>query len=164
MGWGTFMNSHGIRLVVEDDCDIRDLLSLVLSRAGFEVHAQAAGNAGLQAARAVDPVLITLDVGLQDPNGYEVAHRSRKLPADRILMITASPYTGEELDLLAASADVHLTKPFHPDRLVELAQQLCPSTPRGATTTGPCQIMMALEPTGLDRILQPQDSVEECLR
>lgn len=158
------MNSHGICLVVEDDCDIRDLLCLILSRAGFEVHAEAAGPAGLQAARALNPVLITLDVGLPDLNGYEVAHRIREFSTARILMITASPDPWEELDLLAAGVDAYLTKPFRPARLVELAQLLCPSSPLGAATTGPGQVMMVPEMTGPDRILLPQDTVEECLR
>lgn len=72
---GTFMNSHNICLVLEDDCDIRDQLSPIFSHAGFKGLAQP-GTAGLQAARAVDPVLITLDVGLRNLNECKIAHNT----------------------------------------------------------------------------------------
>ena len=122
---GGLLKLRGSCLVVEDDSDIRDLLCLILSRAGFEVHAEAAGADGLEAARVLEPVLITLDVGLPDINGHEVAQRIRKFSAARILMITASP-DPHQLDLRALGVDAYLSKPFRPARLVELAQQLCP--------------------------------------
>ena len=100
-------------------------MCLILSRAGFEVHTEAADADGLESARVLDPVLITLDVGLPDINGRKVAQRIRKFSATRILMITTSPDT-HHLDLRALGVDASLTKPFRPGRLVELAQQLCP--------------------------------------
>ena len=115
-------------LVVEDDSDIRDLLCLILSRAGFEVHAEATGADGFEAARVLDPVLITLDVSLPDISGHEVAQRIRKFSAAPILMVTASP-DPHQLDLKALGVDAYLPKPFRPARLVELAQQLCPQIP-----------------------------------
>lgn len=63
---GDHMNSGGICLITEDDLDIRDLLSLPLSGAGFEVHAEATGAAGLRAAKRLNLTLITLDLGLPD--------------------------------------------------------------------------------------------------
>lgn len=122
------MNPCSVCLVVEDDCDIRDLLCLILSRAGFEVAAEAAGTAGHQTARKLDPVLITLNIGLPDLDGFEVAHRIRKFSAARIVMITASPDPRHEQELLASGVSV----PNHaisPAGLVELAQQLRPQVP-----------------------------------
>jgi len=119
------LNLRGICLVVDDDSDIRDLLCLILSRVGFEVHAQATGADGLEAALVLDPVLITLDVGLPDISGHEIAQRLRKFSVAPVLMITASP-DSHQLDLRALGVDAYLSKPFSPARLVELAQQLCP--------------------------------------
>jgi two-component system OmpR family response regulator len=155
------LNVRGICLVVEDDSDIRGLLCLVLSRAGFEVHAEAAGADGLEAARVLDPVLITLDVGLPDINGHEVAQRIRKFSAARILTITASP-DPHHLDLRALGVDACLSKPLRPGRLVDLAQQLCPHI--SPIQLAPCPVMIVLEATGPDPILQPHITVEECLR
>ncbi|WP_427129110.1 hypothetical protein [Pseudarthrobacter sp. S9] len=53
------MNSRGICLVIEDDLDIRELLVLILSGMDFEVRAASTGAAGIRAARALDPTLIT---------------------------------------------------------------------------------------------------------
>ncbi|MET3922842.1 response regulator [Arthrobacter sp. UYEF20] len=120
------MNSRGICLVIEDDPDIQGLLCLILSRAGFEVHAKATGAAGLCAAERLDLALITLDLGLPDLNGHDVARAIRKLSKAPLLMITASAETADELDGIAAGASSYLTKPFRPVQLRTLVQELWP--------------------------------------
>lgn len=126
------MNSRGICLVIEDDLDIRGLLCLILSRAGFDVHAEATGAAGLRTAGKLDLALITLDLGLPDINGHDLARRLRKASNAPLLMITAAAEPGDELDGIASGAAAYLTKPFSPARLRELVQQLCPLEPRHA--------------------------------
>lgn len=105
-------------LVIEDDQDIRNLISTV--------HAEATGTAGLRAAGALDLDLITLDLGLPDLNGPDVAHHLRALSQASILMITAWAGLGDELNGVASGADADLTKPFRPHLLRELIQQPCP--------------------------------------
>lgn len=120
------MNSRGMCLVIEDDLDIRGLLCLILSRAGFEVHAEATGAAGLRTAGKLDLAMITLDLGLPDINGHDLARRLRKASNAPLLMITAAAEPGDELDGIASGAAAYLTKPFSPVRLRELVLQLCP--------------------------------------
>ena len=72
------MGEARIGLVIEDDHDIRDLIRAVLSQAGFEVHVASTGFAGVDAALDLDPDVITLDLGLPDIDGFEVARRIRK--------------------------------------------------------------------------------------
>lgn len=102
------MNSRGICLVIEDDLDIRDLLCLILSGAGFDVHAEATGAAGLRAAKRLDLALITLDLGLPDLDGHDVARQIRTLSKAPLLMITAYTEPSDELDGMAAGASAYL--------------------------------------------------------
>lgn len=83
------MSTRGICLVIEDDADIRGLLSVILTNAGFEVHAIETGAEGLHAATRLDLTLITLDLGLPDMDGRDVSRRLRALTEAPILIITA---------------------------------------------------------------------------
>jgi DNA-binding response OmpR family regulator len=122
------MNSRSC-LVIEDDQDIRDLLSAILTGMGFTVHAEATGTAGLRAAETLDLDLITLDLGLPDLNGLDVARHLRTLSEAPILMITAWAEPTDELNGVASGADAYLTKPFRPHLLRELVRRLCPPEP-----------------------------------
>ena len=82
------MSSRGVCLVIEDDWDIRDLISAILTRAGFEVHAVASGAEGVVVAGDLDPVLVTLDIGLPDMSGHEVALQIRKVSNAPLLFLT----------------------------------------------------------------------------
>ncbi|WP_461165243.1 response regulator transcription factor [Arthrobacter sp. R4-81] len=99
---------------------------------GFTVHAEATGAAGLRAAETLDLDLITLDLGLPDVNGLDVAHHLRALSTAPIIMITAWAEPGDELNGVASGADAYLTKPFRPHQLRELVQRLCPPQPQHA--------------------------------
>lgn len=90
------------------------------------MHAEATGTAGLLAAETLDLDLITLDLGLPDLNGLDVAHKLRSVSEAPILMITAWAEPGDELNGVASGADAYLTKPFRPHLLRELVRRLCP--------------------------------------
>ncbi|WP_427136658.1 response regulator transcription factor [Pseudarthrobacter sp. S9] len=117
------------------------MLCLILSRAGFDVHAEATGTAGLRAALGLDLDLITLDLGLPDLNGHDVAGRLRKESDAPILVITSWTGPGDQMDALAAGADAYLTKPFRTARLAELIQQLCPQEPVPAPPAGRAPVL-----------------------
>jgi two-component system OmpR family response regulator len=119
--------SRGICLVIEDDEDIANLISFVLSKGGFEVHVAASGAAGLAAAAALHPALVTLDLGLPDIDGLHVAHGLREISAAPILMLTARARLSDEMDGLSAGASAYLIKPFRPRELRDVADRLCPA-------------------------------------
>ena len=119
--------SRGICLVIEDDEDIANLISFVLSKDGFEVHVAASGAAGLAAAAELHPALITLDLGLPDIDGLHVAHGLREITAAPILMLTARARLSDEMDGLSAGASAYLIKPFRARELRNLADRLCPA-------------------------------------
>lgn len=111
------MNEPRVGLVIEDDHDIRELVRVVLSQAGFDVHVATTGTAGVEAARELQPLVITLDLGLPDIDGFEVARQIREFSEAYIVMLTAR---AEELDTLMgleSGADDYLTKPFRPREL-----------------------------------------------
>lgn len=119
------MTSRKVCLIIEDDEDISGLLSFILDRDGFEVHAVETGAAGLHAAAEFAPSLITLDLGLPDMDGRDLARRLRTLSTAPILIITAFAGTGEELESIAAGATAYLTKPFRPTELSSIVGKLC---------------------------------------
>jgi two-component system OmpR family response regulator len=103
-----------VAVVVEDDEDIRELMVALLGQSGFEVHAAATGTAGVEAVRVNEPVIVTVDLGLPDIDGYEVTRRVRQFSDAYVVMLTART---EEIDTLLgldAGADDYITKPFRP--------------------------------------------------
>lgn len=104
-------------VVVEDDADIRGLLKVVLQQSGFDVHSTDSGAEGVALVDSHRPDLVTLDIGLPDIDGFEIARRIRTVCDAHILMLTAR---SDEIDTilgLEAGADEYVTKPFRPREL-----------------------------------------------
>jgi DNA-binding response OmpR family regulator len=111
-------------LVVEDTDEIRELVTTVLRRAGFDVREAASGAACLDEVRRDAPDLIVLDLGLPDADGTEVCRQIRAETQCYVLMLTAR---AEEVDLLiglAVGADGYMAKPFSPRELVARVQAM----------------------------------------
>jgi DNA-binding response OmpR family regulator len=111
-------------LVVEDTDEIRELVTTVLRRAGFDVREAATGAAALEEVRRDAPDLIVLDLGLPDADGTEVCRQIRAETQCYVLMLTAR---AEEVDLLiglAVGADGYMAKPFSPRELVARVQAM----------------------------------------
>lgn len=133
---GLQMTESRVGLVIEDDHDIRELVRVVLSQAGFEVHMATSGAAGIRAARDVRPHVITLDLGLPDIDGFEVARQVRNFSDAYIVMLTAR---ADELDTLLgleSGADDYLTKPFRPRELRARVAAMMRRPRSGATASG----------------------------
>jgi DNA-binding response OmpR family regulator len=104
-------------VVIEDDDDVRDLLHAVLTGSGFRVHTAPAGLAGVEMVRQLMPDIVTLDVGLPDIDGFEVARRIRRFSSTYILIITARTSAADEERGVDAGADGYIRKPFRPAEL-----------------------------------------------
>src|SRR5512138_3772965 len=103
-------------LIVEDEPDLRELLTYNLSAAGFTVQAVENGTDGLSAVQKFAPDVVLLDLMLPDIPGTEVCRRIRggevggRQPA--VMMLTAK---GEEIDRVVGfelGADDYVVKPF----------------------------------------------------
>lgn len=108
------MEQQRVCLVVEDNDDIRGLITVVLTRAGFEVRAVASGAEGIAAAADPSVSLVTLDLGLPDMDGHVVARAVRALSKAPLLFLTARSEEDDVLAGMASGAAAYLTKPFHP--------------------------------------------------
>ena len=106
-----------VAVVIEDDADIRNLLTAILDQAGFSCHACESGQDGIAAVRAHDPILTTLDISLPGIDGFEVARQIRSFSSTYIIMLSARDEEIDTLMGLDAGADDSLTKPFRPREL-----------------------------------------------
>jgi len=108
-------------LIIEDETDVADLLSLNLRKAGFRVSTAGDGASGLQKARDDRPDFIILDLMLPKMSGLEVCRILKNDAATArvpILMLTAK---AEEIDRIVGlefGADDYVTKPFSPREIV----------------------------------------------
>src|ERR1700745_2982392 len=138
-------NSGGKILIIEDERDVADLLTLNLRKAGYKVATAADGTSGLQKARDDRPDFIILDLMLPKMSGLEVCKILKSDTATAhtpILMLTAK---AEEIDRIVGlefGADDYVTKPFTPR---EVVLRIRPILGRGETAdeslkTGPISI------------------------
>jgi DNA-binding response OmpR family regulator len=109
---GTPVSSSTI-LIVDDEPKVRLLLRRCLESNGFEV-VEAEGEAGtLDAIRANNVKLVTLDVKLGGENGLEIAKRIRQNSNVPIIMVTGRNDVIDRVVGLEVGADDYITKPFH---------------------------------------------------
>jgi CheY-like chemotaxis protein len=119
-------------LVVDDNKDAVDSLTLLLTISGQTVASAADGIEALRQVEAFRPDVVILDIGLPGLNGYEVARRIRATPGCERLVLVALTGWGQEDDRRRteeAGFDHHLVKPVDFDELKVLLADLRP--PRG---------------------------------
>jgi len=111
-------------LVVDDDPDIRALLTELLSRAHFEVDEAADGRSALRRLYESPPALVILDVAMPGMDGYQTLERIRDLSDVPVLMLTARTQELEKVRGLSAGADDYVAKPFGRQELLARIQAL----------------------------------------
>ncbi len=115
-------------LVMEDDVDAGDSLSLLLRMDGHEVQVARTGPTALEAASACKPHLVILDIGLPGMDGYQVAQRLRELPEFKDVTVCAlTGYTPSEADRQRAPQtgfDHYFIKPLKLAELLGLLDRL----------------------------------------
>ena len=106
-------------LVVDDEPNIRELLSTSLRFAGFEVVAASNGREALAAADLHAPDLAVLDVMLPDMDGFTVTRRLRAAGKHfPVLFLTAKDDTEDKITGLNVGGDDYVTKPFSLEEVV----------------------------------------------
>ncbi|WP_296000694.1 response regulator [Rugamonas sp.] len=109
-------------LLIEDNDDGREMMSMMLACYGYDVQHAADGLAGLQLAARFLPGLALVDIGLPGIDGYEVARRLRADPATRAMRLIALTGYGLAEDrrrVLEAGFDLHLVKPVEIEQLMQ---------------------------------------------
>jgi len=105
-------------LVVDDEANLLDLVKGYLEREGFVVATASDGPSAVDAARALRPDLVVLDLMLPGFDGLEVCRRMRQFTDAYVLMLTARADEVDRIVGLEVGADDYLTKPFSPRELV----------------------------------------------
>lgn len=144
------MDKANIAVVIEDDEDIRGLVSVVLEQAGFTVHAAATGLEGVELVREHGPIVTTLDVSMPGIDGFETAKRIRAISSTYIVMLTARDDEIDTLQGLQSGADDYLTKPFRPRELRARIEAMLrrPRTVAGSPESAPPAAAPAREDGG----------------
>jgi DNA-binding response OmpR family regulator len=99
-------------LVVDDDADVRALVTTLLGRAGYLVAEAEDGRAALKALYGQRPDLVVLDVNMPDLDGWGTLERIRELSDVPVIMLSARNEELEKVRALRAGADDYVTKPF----------------------------------------------------
>jgi DNA-binding response OmpR family regulator len=122
---GAMTDARGLVVIVEDERAIADLQRLYLTEAGFGVHLERDGIAGLASIRRLRPVAIVLDVGLPGLDGIEICRRLRESGDwTPIIFVTARDDEVDRILGIELGADDYLTKPFSPRELVARLKSL----------------------------------------
>lgn len=100
-------------LVVDDDPKVRLLLRRCLEGDGFAVREAETEEEVLAALQTHDIGLVTLDVQLENDNGFEIAKRLRRNSLVPIIMVTSQVDVIDRVVGLEIGADDYITKPFH---------------------------------------------------
>jgi DNA-binding response OmpR family regulator len=119
-------------LVVDDAPEFRELVGSVLRREGFRVETAADGDEALVLARASEPDVVVLDIGLPGIDGVEVCRQLRTFSDAYVVMVTGRQEEVDKLIGLSVGADDYVTKPFSPRELVARIRAML-RRPRGAT-------------------------------
>ncbi len=118
-------------LVIDDDADVRDLLSRHLVKSGYRVATAGGGEDGLNCARELRPDAITLDVLMPGMDGWAVLSALKDdAELSDIPVIMVSMVDDRSLGYSLGAAD-YLNKPVEHERLLAVLKKHCPEKDRG---------------------------------
>lgn len=105
-------------LIIDDDTNISELISLYLTKECFETKCVEDGNEALKAFETFRPDLILLDLMLPGMDGYQVCREIRKTSSTPIIMLSAKGEVFDKVLGLELGADDYMIKPFDSKELV----------------------------------------------
>jgi CheY-like chemotaxis protein len=116
-------------LVVDDEPDIRDLVTFILEEYGAAVTAVTSAPEALEAMSESLPDVLISDIAMPEIDGYMLIRQVRQQPAQQggnIPAIALTAYAGEvnEQQAIAAGFQMHIPKPIDPDELMEAIASL----------------------------------------
>jgi DNA-binding response OmpR family regulator len=131
-------------LVVDDEPDIIEIVKYNLEKSGYQVATAASGPKAIQAAHAVKPDLIVLDIMLPGMDGLEVCAALRRDFDFPIILLTARDSETDKIVGLEMGADDYVTKPFSPRELLARIKAVLRRA-KTNTTPGKCLRVNDLE-------------------
>jgi len=110
--------SRQIVLIVDDDHNIREILSLYFAKAGFQVEEAADGVEAIRKIDQTKPNIIILDIMMPILDGIEVCRQVRKFSRVPIIMLSARVEDEDRIMGLELGADDYIVKPFNPREVI----------------------------------------------
>jgi DNA-binding response OmpR family regulator len=117
-------------LVIEDDRNTANLITLYLKHEGFRPLTAADGEAGVALAERQQPDLVILDLMLPKLDGWEVCRRLRQASTVPVIMLTARAEEVDRVAGLTLGADDYVVKPFSPRELMARVKAVLRRAPR----------------------------------
>jgi len=119
-------------LIADDDDELRDLVEMVLSSAGFSVSPYCNGKLAWEALQKNGADLAVLDINMPEMDGLELLdlirgdERFKEMP---VMLLTARKGMDERAKGMERGADDYLTKPFENDELIKRVKLLAQAYP-----------------------------------
>jgi len=112
------MNEKDSILIIDDEVQIRRLLEISLTSNGYKTLFASNGRDGLTAAATQHPLLIILDLGLPDIDGFEVLKKLREWYTKPVIVLSVRNSEEDIITALDKGANDYLTKPFRSGELL----------------------------------------------
>ncbi|MGG1847712.1 response regulator transcription factor [Bacillus wiedmannii] len=110
--------NKGTILIVDDEKEIRKLITIYLKNEGYEVLQAGDGEEGLEIVRKRDVHLIVLDIMMPKIDGIHMCMKVREIAEMPIIMLSAKTQDMDKVLGLTTGADDYVTKPFNPLELI----------------------------------------------
>lgn len=146
-GGGRSVRSLGRLLVVDDDPDVRSMLSRLLVSEGYDVDEAATGTATLSALASKRPDLVILDVILDGEDGFELLGAIRRSSNVPVILLTGRGRESDRVVGLKLGADDYVVKPFS---AAELAARVGTVLRRSGQRPAQSSVMLQFEGLAID--------------
>jgi two-component system, OmpR family, response regulator len=129
------LTANGLKvLVVDDDRDTCELLTLTFNLYGIEVTSVNSAPEGLKAVANLHPDVLISDIAMPDEDGYSLIRKVRSLDVEHggcvpAIAITAAGTGIAQRETVAAGFQRYLAKPFDPEELVAVVSDLIDKQP-----------------------------------
>lgn len=114
-------------LLVDDEPGLREAVQAYLSQSGFTVEVAKNGQEGWEKLQQSVPDLVITDIMMPQVDGYQLLERMREDPrlnAIPVVFLTARGMTSDRIQGYQARCDAYISKPFDPDELVAVVENL----------------------------------------
>ncbi len=110
-------------LIIDDNADLRDLLTIIIRRLGYDVAVGFTGEEAVERASSIKPDLIIMDICLPRLNGIEATKQLKATPATRdipVVILSALPMWSDGIRAIKAGAVEFLQKPANISHIEEV--------------------------------------------
>jgi signal transduction histidine kinase/DNA-binding response OmpR family regulator len=134
-------------LVIDDDPSVLDLTQRFLGKEGFQVVTALSGQVGLQLAKKLKPLAITLDVVMPGMDGWDVLAQLKADPETSEIPVILVTMLDEKEEGISQGASEYMTKPINRDRLVRAIRRM-------RRNRGPGKVLVVEDEEATRKLLQ----------